>query len=325
MKRKLVSLLMLGVITIGMITGCASDEVTTEDTEKKEDSYEIGVLQLIQHDALDAANEGFVAALDEAGISYTIDQQNASGDAATTNTIAEKFVTENKDLILAIGTPAAQAVYGKTEEIPIIGTAITDFADAKLVKSNEEPGYNVTGSSDLNPIDIQVELITDLVPNAKKIAVFFSADEPNSAFQAEMFTEAAKAANLEVIEYTISNSNEIDAVVRSMQGAVDACYIPTDNKLAAGMGTVSQAAIEIGLPVICGEGNMVLEGGLATYGLDYYELGVLAGEMAIEVLEDGKNPAEMPIQFLPTESFELIVNEETAKALNIDVSILDAE
>ncbi len=338
MKKRIVSLLLTGTLAMSMFVACgetteseqsegtqASESVeSSEEAEVVEgEVYEIGVLQLIQHDALDAANEGFIAALDEAGLNYEVDQQNASGDTATTNTIAEKFVTEEKDLILAIATPAAQAVQAKTEDIPVVGTAITDYVDAKLAESNEAPGYNITGSSDLNPVDVQLALMLDLVPDAETVGVFYSADEPNSEFQAGLFEAEAIAAGLVVERFTISNSNEIDAVVRSMAGVIDACYIPTDNKLASGMGTVSQAANEIGLPVICGEGNMVENGGLATYGLDYYELGYIAGEMAVDILVNGSNPAEMPIQFLPEEGFALIVNEDTAAELGIDLSVLE--
>ena len=189
-----------------------------------------------------------------------------------------------------------------------------------MVDSNDAPGGNVTGSSDMNPIDQQLDLLLQLVPDAKTVGVFYSADEDNSILQAALFTEKAEAKGLKVEKFTISSSNEIQTVVQSMEGKIDACYIPTDNKLANGMATVAMVANEIKLPVVPGESNMVNEGGLATYGLDYYQLGYLAGEMAVDILKNGKNPAEMPIQFLPADKCELTVNEETAKAIGIDVS-----
>ena len=311
MKKKLLALILVAVMAMTLMVGCGSADNQT---------YQIGVLQLTQHAALDAANEGFIAALDASGIKYEVDQQNASGEQTICGTIAEKFVNDGKDLIYTIATPAAQAVAGQTTDIPIVGSAITDYIEAGLVDSNDAPGGNVTGSSDMNPIDQQLDLLLQLVPDAKAVGVFYSADEDNSILQAALFTEKAEAKGLKVEKFTISSSNEIQTVVQSMEGKIDACYIPTDNKLASGMATVAMIANEIKLPVFPGESNMVVEGGLATYGLDYYQLGYLAGEMAVDILKNGKNPAEMPIQFLPADKCELTVNEETAKAIGIDVS-----
>jgi len=311
MKKRLLSLILTAIMAMSLMAGCGS---------AKNDTYQIGVLQLTQHAALDAANEGFIAALNDSGIKYTVDQQNASGDQTTCLTVADKFVNDKKDLIYTIATPAAQAVAGATSDIPIVGSAITDYVDAGLVNANDAPGGNITGSSDMNPIDAQLELLMQLVPDAKNIGVFYSADEDNSVLQANLFTAAAEAKNLKVEKFTISNSNEIQTVVQSMEGKVDACWIPTDNKLAAGMATVAMIANEIKLPVIPGESNMVVEGGLATYGLDYFQLGYLAGEMAVDILKNGKKPADMPIQFLPADKCELTVNEDTAAAIGIDVS-----
>ena len=311
MKKKIVAFLLVAIMAMSLMVGCSNTDNQT---------YQIGVLQLTQHAALDAANEGFIAALDASGIKYEVDQQNASGDQSTCVTVADKFVNDGKDLIYTIATPAAQAVAGATSDIPIVGSAITDYVEAGLVDSNDAPGGNITGSSDMNPIDAQLELLMQLVPAAKTVGVFYSADEDNSVLQAELFTAAAEAKGLTVEKFTISNSNEIQTVVQSMQGKVDACWIPTDNKLAQGMATVAMIANEIKLPVIPGESNMVVEGGLATYGLDYYQLGYLAGEMAVDILKNGKKPAEMPIQFLPADKCELSVNEETAKTIGIDVS-----
>lgn len=323
MKKKLVALLLTGIMSLSLLAGCGNTTTNTAPgNDSTDETYEIGVLQLTQHAALDAANEGFVAALNDSGIKYNIDPQNASNDQNTCVTIAEKFVNDKKDLIYTIATPAAQAVAGATSEIPIVGSAITDYVEAGLVDSNETPGGNVTGSSDMNPIDQQLDLLLQLVPEAKTIGVFYSADEDNSILQADLFTAKAEKKNLTVEKFTISNSNEIQTVVQSMEGKVDACWIPTDNKLASGMATVAMIANEIKLPVIPGESNMVVEGGLATYGLDYYQLGYLAGEMAVDILVNGKDPASMPIQFLPADKCELTTNEETAKEIGIDLSVI---
>lgn len=310
MKKKLLALTLTAIMAMSLLAGCG----------EANDTYQIGVLQLTQHAALDAANEGFIAALDASGIKYEVDQQNAAGEQTVCGTVAEKFVNDKKDLIYTIATPAAQAVAGQTSDIPIVGSAITDYVEAGLVNSNDAPGGNVTGSSDMNPIDQQLDLMLQLVPDAKTVGVLYSADEDNSILQAALFTEKAEAKGLKVEKFTISSLNEIQTVVQSMEGKIDACYVPTDNKLASGIATVAMIANEIKLPVIPGESNMVTEGCLATYGLDYYQLGYLAGEMAVDILKNGKKPAEMPIQFLPADKCELTVNEETAKTIGIDVS-----
>ncbi|MFI3237231.1 MAG: ABC transporter substrate-binding protein [Lachnospiraceae bacterium] len=314
MKKKVLSLVLTSAMVMAMMSGCGAE---------KETVYKVGVIQQMQHDALDAANEGFIQALDDAGIPYEVDQQNAAGETSSYVTIADKFVNDDVDLILAIATNAAQAVAGATSDIPILGTAITDYETAGLVASNDAPGGNVSGTSDMNPIDVQLELISTLVPDAETLCVFYSSDEDNSILQADLFEEAAVAQGFAVERYTISNTNEIETVMQSMEGKVDAVYIPTDNKLAAAMPTVGMLAEEMLLPVFCGEGNMVTSGGLATYGLDYYELGYTTGEMAVEVLVNGADTATMPITYLPTERFELIVNEDMAEALGIDLSVLE--
>lgn len=288
-------------------------------------TYKIGVLQLVQHAALDAANKGFVEALDESGISYEIDQQNAAGDTATSTTIAQKFVTDGDDLIFAIATGAAQAAAAETKDIPIVLTAVTDPADSGLVSSNEEPGGNVTGTSDLTPVADQIKLIKQILPDAKTVGILYCSAESNSQIQVQMAHEACEAEGLTAEDYSVANSNDIQTVVESMVGKVDVIYAPTDNTIAAGMATVAMIANENKLPTIVGEQGMCDAGGLATYTIDYTELGKQAGEMAVEILKDGKNPAEMPIEYYPSDKLKLVVNQETADALGIDVSGLQAE
>ena len=286
-------------------------------------TYQIGVLQLTEHGALDQANEGFVAALDDAGISYDIDQQNAQNDQSACQTIASKLVNDGDDLIYAIGTPAAQAVAGTTSDIPIVGSAITDYAASGLVASNEEPGGNVTGSSDLTPVADQIDLLQQLLPDAKSVGILYCSAESNSEVQVQMAEEALDAAGIAHERYSVSSSNEIQQVVESMVGKVDAIYAPTDNTIAAGMATVSMVANDNGLPVIVGCDTMVEDGGLASYSINYYDLGRKAGEMAVEILEDGKDPADMPIEYLSSDECQLIVNQATADALGVDVSGLE--
>ena len=331
MKRFLAAV--VAVTTALALTACGSsstntttDDKSAENTESTDDTtYKIGVLQLTQHAALDKANEGFIAALDESGIKYEVDQQNASGEQSACQTIAEKLVNDGKDLIFAIATPAAQAVAGVTTDIPIVLTAVTDPAESGLVESNDAPGGNVTGTSDLTPVKEQIELLKQILPDAKTVGILFCSSESNSEIQAAMAREACEANGLEHIDFTVSSSNEIQTVVESMVGKVDVIYAPTDNTIAAGMPTVSMIATDNGLPIICGEQGMVDAGGLATYGIDYYQLGYMAGQMAVEILRDGADPATMPIGYLSADQCELSVNDETAAALGIDVSGLTDE
>jgi len=336
MKKALSLLLAMGLV-VSMVAGCGTsdpaetsatdlDTTVTETEGAKEadgNTYKIGVIQYVQHDALDASNEGFFAALDELGIQYEADQQNAAGEAASCQTIAETLANNGNDLIFAIATPAAQAVAGVTSDIPIVLTAVTDPADAGLAESNEAPGGNITGTSDLTPVKEQIDLLQQILPDAKTVGILYCSAEANSVLQADMAKEACSAAGLETTDYTVSSSNEIQTVVESMVGKVDAIYAPTDNMIAAGMATVGMIANENKIPVICGEEGMTNEGGLATYGINYYELGYKAGQMAAKILTEGADPATMPIEYLATEECTLTVNQDTADALGIDVSNLE--
>lgn len=282
--------------------------------------YQIGVLQYVQHPALDKANEGFVAALDEAGIRCELEQQNAAGDQSACQTIATKLVNDRKDLILAIATPAAQAVAGQTTEIPVLVTAVTDPADAKLVVSNDAPGGNVTGSSDLTPVKEQIGLLKQILPETQTVGVLYCSAESNSIFQAEMAKAACEAEGMTTVELPITASNEIQTVVQSSVSKVDAIYTPTDNMVAAGMTTVAMVANDNKIPVICGEDGMVESGGLCTYGIDYYQLGYICGEQAVKILTEGAKPAEMPIEYLPAEKCSFSYNEDTAALLGLDLT-----
>lgn len=322
MMKKIMSVSMMALMASSLLVGCggSSDKGADSGQADSGKTYKVGVFQFIQHQALDASNKGFIRALDDSGISYTVDQQNASGDPSTTQTIAQKLVEDNNDLIFAIATPAAQAVAGVTSEIPIVVTAVTDPADAGLVASNEKPERNVTGTSDLNPIEKQVDLLQQLIPSAKKIGILYCSAEANSKLQASLVSEFCKTRGLETMDFTVSNSNEIQTVVESMVGKVDVIYAPTDNMIANAMATVSMVATENKLPIIAGEENMVNAGALATYSVDYDKLGYKAGEMAVKILKGEAKPADLPVGYLADDEYRLVVNEDIAKQLNIDIS-----
>ena len=319
---KVLSLMMVTTLSL-MGVGCqntASESGKTVSTGDAQ-NYKIGVIQLVEHAALDAAYKGFVDGLKEAGFedgkNITIDYQNAQGDQSNCQTIANKLINDQNNLILAIATPAAQAVANTTKDIPILVTAVTDPAAAKLVASNEAPGGNVSGTSDLTPVKEQIGLITKLVPSVKKVGLLYCSSEANSKFQIEIAKKELEALGLEGVEATVSNSNEIQQVTQSLVGKVEAIYIPTDNMLAAGMATVAQVTTPSKLPVVVGEEGMVTNGGTATYGINYYNLGKLTAAQAVAILKDGKKTAEMPIEY--ASECTLVVNEEALKAMGIEL------
>lgn len=311
------------LLALGACGQSNSGSIDTASSTSSDKTYKIGVLQLTEHAALDAANKGFIAALDESGVSYEADQQNAQNDQSACTTIASKFLGDADDLIFAIATPAAQAVAAVTDEIPIVGTAITDYASAGLADSNDTPGRNITGTSDMNPVDQQIAMLQQVLPEATHIGLLFCTAEANSEIQIEMAEAALDKAGLTHDRFTVSSSNEIQSVVESMVGKVDAVYTPTDNTIAAGMAQVGQIAKEGKLPIIAGEENMCLAGGVCTLSIDYTTLGHMAGEMAVKILTQGANPAEMAIEQEDSSQLKVIKNEDMAEALGIDLSVLD--
>jgi len=310
-KKILVGLLIL-VMAVGLLSACG-----------KKGAFKIGVNQLVPHAALDASYDGFIDALKDEGYidgeNIVIDYQNAQNDQTTLNTIATKHVNDGCDLILAISTPSALATLNATKDIPILVTAVTDPADSGLVESNEAPGGNLSGTSDLTPVKLQIELIKKLIPTAETVGVLYSSSESNSKIQVEMAIEAAEELNLKVVEATVSSTNDIEQVVQSLVGRVDVIYAPTDNTIASGMPTVAMVANPNGIPVICGEEGMVSKGGLATYGIDYYKLGWMTGKQAIKIIKGEASTATMPIEYLPDEEFSLTINEEVADQLGIEI------
>jgi putative ABC transport system substrate-binding protein len=297
-----------------MFTGCDSSGGNSNVVK-------IGVVQLAEHPALDASYDGFVDGLAEAGYvegdNLRIDLNNAQGDQANCTTIAQKLVNDKNDLLFAIATTAAQACAANTDDIPILVTAVTDPANAGLVQSNEAPGTNVSGTSDMTPIAEQISLLVQLLPEAKRVGVLYCSAEDNSIVQAAIAETEIKAAGLEYIQATVSNTNEIMSVTESLVGKVDVIYTFTDNMIAEGMATVASVAAENGIPCIVGEEGMLSNGGLATYGLDYYNLGKQTAAMAVKVLQGEAAPAPMPIEYL--EDGSLMINESVADELGITV------
>ena len=306
------------LVLVANLFACGTNTATST-TVTGEKIYKIGTLQLVQHQALDASYQGFVDYLNEKGIKFTMDFQNASGEQSACETIAEKFLNDNLDLCYAIATPAAQSIVAKLDSTPIVASAITDPAASGLCASNEKPGGMLTAASDLTPVDAQFDLLTELLPNAKNVGILYCSAEANSKIQSNMAIAAANKRGLNATEYTVVNSNDIQTVVESMIGKVDVIYVPTDNVIAAGFDTVATICIDNKIPTIVGEESMVDKGGLATYGINYYSLGKIAGSLAERILVNGENPGSIPVAYLDAASCERKVNNETAKALGIEV------
>ena len=300
------------------VMGCGGDK---KEAPKKAEKVNVGIVQLVEHAALDAANKGFVEGLASKGYkegqNIAYDRQNAQADQSNLQNIAHRFVNNKVNLICAIATPAAQTVANVTSDIPIVATAVTDYKTAKLVKDNAKPGTNVTGTTDMNPVEQQLDLLLKLVPNAKSVGTIYCSSEVNSQLQIEILKKAAAAKGVTVNEATVSNVNDIQQAARSLVGKVQAIYVPTDNVLASAMPTLVSVTEEAKLPVICGEGGMVKAGGVATLGVDYYKLGFQAGEMAADILSGKSKPADMAIQ--AQKEFKAMVNLKEAEKIGLKV------
>ena len=315
-KMKLLSLGVATVFAAGVFAGCGGSQQAGSSSGK---TYKIGVVQLVEHNALDAANKGFVDGLKERGYeqgkNVEFDKQNAQADQSNLQNIAQRFVSGKMDLICAIATPAAQTVANATKDIPIVGTAITDYVGAKLAASNEKPGGNITGTSDMNPIKEQIDLLLKIKPEAKTIGTIYCSSEVNSEVQIKAMQEYAESKGLTVKVATISTVNDLQQAAQSLVGSVDAFYEPTDNIVASAMPTLVAITDPAKIPVICAEPNMVKAGGLATYGIDYYKLGVQTGHMAADILEGKSKPADMSIEM--AKDLKVTVNKADAARLGL--------
>ena len=314
MKRFFV--LLIAAMMVLVMAGCTAKEEETTTTTIK-----IGSLQLVEHVALDEATRGFKDVIAESGMDITIDEANAQGEVSNCETISAKFVNDGVDLIFANATPAAQAAAAKTSDIPIIFVSVTDAESAGLVESNENPGGNVSGASDLTPVAEQIDMMFELLDSTeiKTVGLFYCNGEDNSIFQIDLAKKALEAKGIAYKEFTVADVASVQSVVTSAIGQIDVAYIPTDNLLASAMPTVSEILHGAGIPIIVAEEGMCLNGGLATYGLSYYNLGRLAGEMAIEVL-NGADISSMPVRYLAAEDLEMIVNETALEQLGISVN-----
>ncbi len=315
---KMLATAMAGALAIGL-AGCGDKEAPK--SAAKQELTPIGIVQLVEHDALDAANRGIVDGLAERGfkdgVNIKLDKQNAQADQSNLHNIAQRFVSNKDKLIFAIATPAAQSVAGATKDIPIVATAVTNFEVAKLVASNEKPGGNVTGVSDINPVAEQVELLVKLVPSTKTIGTIYNSSEVNSEYQIKLLRDVAAKMNLKVVAATVTTVNDLQQAINSIKDKVDAVYLPTDNVVASALPALMKAALPAKLPVIAAEGGMVRSGALASIAIDYYTLGKMTGQMGADILEGKAKPADMPIQTQHADN--IIVNMKTAKEIGLTI------
>lgn len=320
--KKLATLAAVTAAATLSLTACGDSGSDSASSADGGESYHIGINQLVQHPALDAATEGFKSAFEDAGVEVEWDEQNANGEQATALTIAQQFASSDLDLALAVATPAAQATVQNLTDVPVLFTAVTDPVEADLVDSLEKPGDNVTGTSDAAPFEQQLELLTQIVPETKTIGIVYASGEVNSQVQVDAMTEAAKKQGIEVVTQTVTNVTEIPQAAEAI-GDVDAFYVPTDNMVVSGLSSLVQVAEEKKIPVIGAEEGTVEGGAVATIGIDYEELGRQTGEMALRILQEDADPAEMPVE--TASEFTYVVNEEAAKAQGVTIpqEILD--
>ncbi|HVJ48557.1 ABC transporter substrate-binding protein [Desulfitobacterium sp.] len=281
-------------------------------------AIKVGIVQIVEHPALDAAREGFLETLKangyEEGKNLTVEYQSAQNDQSILQSITQKFASEKLDLILAIATPAAQSMARASQDTPILITAVTDPVKAGLADSLEKPGKNVTGTTDMNPLREQFDLLKTVVPNAKKVGVIYNAGEDNSQVQVAMAETIANQAGLELVKVTVATTADVLQAAQSLVGKVDAIYVPTDNTVVSASDSVIQVTNKNKIPLIPGESSIVDKGGLGTIGINYKKLGAQTGDMALKILK-GQKPQDMPIE--SQKEFDTVFNKATLELLGI--------
>ncbi len=304
--KKVIALLLAALLCFGT---CAVAEET----------YRVGICQLVQHVALDAATQGFQDALkDKLGDAVTFDVQNASGDSNTCSTIVNTFVSNSVDLIMANATPALQAAVAATGDIPILGTSVTDYATALDIDDwNGATGFNVSGTSDLAPLDQQAAMLHELFPDAKKVGLLYCSAEPNSKYQVDVIAAYLTELGYTCVEYTFADSNDVASVAQNACDGCDVIYIPTDNTAASCTEAIRNVVEPAKKPVIAGEEGICASCGVATLSISYYDLGYATGEMAYEVLVNKADPAAMAVRFAPNVTKEY--NAELCQLLGVEI------
>src|SRR6056297_3396951 len=282
--------------------------------------FKIGISQFVEHPALDSAREGFIESLSEAGFvegeNIEINLENAQADFSTTQTIAQKFKGQNLDLVLAIATPNAQSAAGVLTDTPLIITAVTDPVAAGLVKDLVDKTKAISGTTDLNPVDKQLALIKEFIPDVKNIGVLYNSGEVNSVVEIDIAKEVASELGLNIVEGTATNTGEVSLATSSLMGKVDAIYLPTDNTIASAVPSIMKIALENNIPVFGAQKGEIENGAIATRGLDYFNLGKETGHIAARVL-NGEDAASIPI--VGSQNLQFIVNKQSLEDFNLEI------
>ena len=325
MKKKLLALLLsaamcLSLAACGQTTDTADTTTTdTADTSGDAVTYTVGICQLVQHEALDAATKGFIDALNEALPGQVeFEEKNASGDANNCATIVNAFVSEGVDLILANATSPLQAAASATADIPILGTSVTDYASAlELDDWTGTVGGNISGTSDLAPLDGQADMLVELCPDAKTVGLLYCSAEANSKYQVDEMIKLLEAKGLTCTEFAFTDSNDVASVTQAACDASDVIFIPTDNTAAANTEAIANVVLPAKVPVIAGEQGICKGCGVATLSIDYYELGTITGQMAAKILTGEADISTMPVEFAP--NVTKMANAANCEALGITV------
>ena len=317
MTKKIAVMLMLVCAFAMVLSGCGK---SGGDDEAKSNAYKVGIIQLIEHPALDEATRGFkegmISVLGEDGV--TFDEQNAQGEDANCATIASGFVTDKVALIMANATPALQASANATADIPIVATSVTDFGSALDIKDwTGATGKNITGTSDLAPLDEQARMIQEIKPDVKQVGILYCSKESNSKYQVEEITKQLDSLGIKHKEYSAADSNEVQSVATKAATECDLFYIPTDNTMASSTETIKNVIMDKKIPVVAGEQGICEVCGAVTLSISYYDIGFRAGEMAAEILKDGADPGEMPIETAP--KVTKLYNKEVCEAIGLEV------
>ncbi|MFC6205925.1 ABC transporter substrate-binding protein [Levilactobacillus tongjiangensis] len=314
-------LLMSGIALLGLglvLAGCSSKSTASNGNLK------VGMLQVVQHGSLDEARQGFKAGLKQElkahhkSTKVTYHYLNAQGDQANLNTMSQQLVQQKNDLLVGIATPAAQALAKKTKTTPTLVTAVTDLKSAGLVKSNSKPQTNVSGTSDMTPVGLQLKLLASMAKGNKPLGVMYNSSEENSVLQVKIAKAYAKKHHLNLKIVSATSTNDVTSVLAGLTGKVSGLYLPTDNLMASAMKTIGQKAKAAKLPVVTGSIEMAQDGGTATYGINYYDLGKQTGKMAYDVLVNKKKPQNMAVQ--ESKKLHLYINQTNTKAIGMKPS-----
>lgn len=321
--KKALSLILAAAVSLSVFSGCASSKKTlstesgnTASTKK----LTIGIVQIVQHHDLDNIRQGFIDELKTKGYennkNITIDYENAQGDQSTLKTICNKFASKKYDLIMAIATPSAQAAAAETKDIPILYSAVTDPVSAGLIKDAKKPGGNITGTSDVIEVSRIFDMAGKITPGKKTIGAVYNSSEANSISVMKEVQKYADSHGMKLISKTVTNASEISQAATSLVGKADMMFVPIDNTVASAMASISDVAKKAKIPLYVSADTMVIDGGLATYGVKYDDLGKQTADMAVQILK-GTKPGDIPAKFMYND--HVYVNQKTADAIGVKI------